>query len=103
MEVVVPEWDVGREHLLRVSTPGYFERVSEVCWHLGHPAFIHFTSVSILVSRFVRWMIPPTKVERLSPAIPIMIAHVSVVIYCIPIKSKWSIFPGTNAIRAKSS
>jgi hypothetical protein len=41
-------------------------------------------SVSILVSRFVRWMIPPRRVEIFNPDIPIMMIQVSVVIHPTP-------------------
>jgi len=49
-------------------------------------------SVSILVSRFVRWMIPPRRVEIFNPDIPRMMIQVSVdmVYYPTPKIGKWS-------------
>jgi len=69
---------------LGIPAPRYFEGFSKFCGHFGQLPLIHLMSVSILVRRFVRCMIPPRRVEIFNPDIPRMMIQVSVVIYPIP-------------------
>ena len=91
----MPQGNVRRKHLLWISTPGYYKRVSKFGWHL-FPFFLsHEISVSILVKRVVMWISPQTRVTRCATANPkIMIQDsVDMAFYYTPKTGRWSILP----------